>query len=315
MTTPTVFFRGERRDGSGRLTKNGKKLVYEETRIFSLYTDIVLDATYKNRVLVLTNNNLPKVGLAYNLGIPVICRSKSAERNEANPTEWTVTCEFSSEVEEGQEKEDQAGTEPVSWIPVADAQIESYTEYYTWDQDGKKFCNSAGTPFAGSLPHQVSLLKWQFEQFEPPNLTLLEIANRNDTVNETKFYDWPLRSLKLNVKRATIGYYYGYRVWRIEYELTYKPRLVPLPASMGTWDLLVDNRGPVYLGRLGGVGPIVQIPFVTKGSPPSNIEGWLLPDGSAHPNQNAPPNTLTPLAFKIYRSIEFRDFLKVQMQQ
>lgn len=284
----TVFFRGERRQGTGRLRKGDKKLVYEDTRIFSLYSDDPINTT---RGEVLVHPSLPKVGLFYNLGLLVICTSKDCQRMEENPREWEVTCEFSSDVEENKDgsKEGQQGS-PIDWVPIASVGFETYQFYQTVDLDGKPFANSAGEPFNSSLPIQRTLIKWEFDQMEPATLRLDEISERNEVVNSQVFKRIGPQKLKLQVKNASLGYYYGTQAWLISYCLTYKP---------DGWNPRVADIGSFY--KQGGQ----IIPFQTNWPNPQNTTGFLNGNGG---QGNA--NNVFLLDFRNYEQSGFT-FLRI----
>lgn len=286
----TVTLRGEKREGDVRMRKAGKKLVIEETRNYTLFTD---DKS-TSRIAILNTPGLPRVGTTVSSFGLTVCRSISCNRSERNPLEWTAVAEFSSEVEEdtsgANESED---GNPTGFIPIASAQFETYQAYKTKDIEGKPFANTAGSPFDGALPQNRTLVRYDFEQFEPATTTLDEISERNETVNELEFLGKPPKTLRLSVKDASIGFYYGYKVWRINYSLTYKKE---------TWKFSALNIGSYYKQDVGGVQK--EIAFKTAAPNQVNYMGFLNPQGG-------PSSVPTEVEFDIYDTSDFASFLRV----
>jgi hypothetical protein len=152
---------------------------------------------------------------------------------------WDVQATFSSDIEEDSSgaNESQSGN-PIAWTPIAELGFETYTEISFEDAAGNPFDNSANYVYPNGIPLTRTLTKYEFEQFEPATTEIDTIADRNETVNASTFNGRDAKTLRLQVKKATIGYYYGYRVWRVSYALTYKP---------DTWQIKVADVGPWYL--------------------------------------------------------------------
>jgi len=150
-------------------------------------------------------------------------------------------------------------------VPIASVGFETYQFYSVTDLDGKAFSNTAGQPFASSIPFQKTLIKWEFEQLEPATLNLKDIGERNDTLNANTFKRCGKETLKLNVNSASLGFYYGVYCWRISYTLVYKP---------DGWMLKVANQGSYHLQ--GGK----KVPFRTDPPNQQNTIGFLNLNGT-----------------------------------
>lgn len=282
-----ITVRGEKREGNARIRKSGKKLTYEDTYTYLVTTDDI----NTTRLQVLSAAGIPRVGFTRSgLGFAV-CTDVACDRNPVNPYEWTVTANFSSEVEEDTSgaDSDQSG-DPTSWTPIADVSFESYQFYRPFDREQRPFQNSAGLPFSTALPENRTLTKFDFEQFEPATTKLSEIAARNETINELFFLGCEPKTLKLGVNKASIGYYYGYRVWRVDYSMTWKP---------DTWIYKVLDAGPFYLEGAGKKN------FTTRDPGAQNTIGYLNGFGGAS-------NRPVFLPFDIYEELNFSKFLRVK---
>jgi len=277
---------GEKRDGQGSVRKNGKRLVYEETYnyIISSGDDVV------TRYEILSSGVLPIVNVTVGGGGFTVCNGIDANRRENNPRIWDATATFSSDIEEDTSgaNEDQTG-DPTQWVPLAELAFETFTEVSFTDADGDPVKNSANYVFPSGIPLTRTLTRYDFDQFEPPTTTASEIAERNEAVNSVEFEGSDAKTLRLKVRTATIGYFYGFRVWRIGYSLTYKP---------DGWDYKIADIGPWYLDAASPGG---RKKFIVDGSP---IIGNL--DGSG-----APATSAAVLSFDKFPAIDFSDFIRV----
>jgi len=277
---------GQKRTGGGSVKKNGKTLVYEESYRFFVQTDDPLTSRYE----VLSSSAVPKVNVTIGGGGFTICNSVDAERDENNATIWHVDATFSSDIQEDNSgaNETQSG-DPTTWQPIAELGFESFTEVRFTDADGDPFSNSVGIPFASGIPLVRTLTRYDFAQFEPATTKIDTIADRNETVNLGVFNTRLAKTLRLQVKSATLGYYYGFRVWRVSYSLTYKP---------DTWKLKVLDVGNSHL-------PLVNGKFQPyKDSEDNRIFGPL--DGSGNK-----ATTAAVLEFDKYKAISF-SFLRLK---
>lgn len=267
---------GEMREGQAGIKKgSGVTLTYTSTWHFLVVTDDKY--TQREEVLFYTPG-LPVVGLIYG-AIQAISTGVDAVRRKDNPIYWDVTCTFDTGSEsQKQSPSDPDSTDPTTWIPVFT--VDSFeTRDKVLKQDfsptPKKCVNSAKTPFADPLVVAETLCSFSFTQFENVSLTLNDILNRNETVNETAFSGYAARTLKLNVTKAEQGYFVNVPAWRMEYRMTY---------DRSTWDEVRLDVGPTVLtgescidyknkfkivGNLNGFGVQTydapeELPFRTK---------------------------------------------------
>lgn len=285
MTT-TITVRGQKREGSGRVRKSKDKLLFEETYIFSVYADS-LAAT---RLEVLGASGIPVIGQTLSAGGRAVCVGLSADRNPSNAYEWTVTAEFSSEVEEDSSGSNDGQGNPTDWIPIAEMSFETYQFYKQKDIDGKPYINSAGYPFSGGIPETRTIAKFDFDQFEASSLKLEDIIERNETVNLGAFLGKPEKTWKLTITGAKLGFYYGYQAWRISYSLAY---------NQDKWIVQICDKGPFYIenGK--------RNPFKTA-APEQNYIGLLNGQGG-----RGGLNNPVYLDFEQFRKLRFSDFIKL----
>jgi len=276
---------GQKRDGGASVRKNGKRLVYEESISFLVRTDDVLTTRYQ----VLSSSAVPRVNVTIGSGGFTVCTGVDAERDADNPTLWHVKATFSSDIQEDTSgaNENESG-DPTVWTPVAELGFETFTEVSYVDANGDPFDNSAGIPYASGIPLVRTLTRYDFEQFEPITTTVDAIADRNEKVNTATFKGRAAKTLRLQVKNAAIGYYYGYRVWRISYSLVYKP---------DTWVFKVLDVGNTY--KFSGQ----FLPYLDDATPANRIFGPL--DGSG-----GKATTAAILSFDKYDDISF-SFLRL----
>ena len=282
----SITILGEKREGSGSIRKQGKRLVFEEQYSY------IVQASDKNatRLAVLSTPGIPRVGLTLSAGGFAICQSVDCNRDPVNPVIWHVTANFASDVQEDTSgaNESQSG-DPTVWQPIAELSFETYTEPRKVDANGNQIVNSAGQVLQGTLNITRTLVRYDFEQFEPSSTDIDDIADRNEKVNSGTFQGKSAKTLKLTVRSASLGYYYGYKVWRIAYSMVYKP---------DTWQVKLADIGNSYLS--GGV----LVPF--EDSEKNRIVGNLNGSGGKVTDGD-PPATLTK---DIFEAISF-SFLRV----
>jgi hypothetical protein len=277
---------GEMRQGQAGIKKgSGVTLTYTSTWHFLVVTDDKY--TQREEVLFFTPG-LPTVGLIYGL-IQAICTGIDATRRKDNPIYWDVTCTFDTGSEsQKQSASDPDSVDPTTWIPVfvVDS-FETRDKVLKTDfsPTPKKCVNSAKTPFADPLVVAESLCSFAFTQFEDVSLTLNAILDRNETVNETEFANYPARTLKLNVTKAEQGYFVNVPAWRMEYRMTY---------DRSTWDEDRLDVGPTVLTGESCIDLKNKFKIV------GNLNGSGVQTYSD-------PSTLT---FMPRRQLEFADFIR-----
>ena len=279
---------GEKRSGSGSVKQgSNNSLAFTSTVTFIVVTD---STSITREEVLLQTPGLPTVGLLYG-PYQLVCTSKSCTRSEVNPLYWDVVCEFESNNEDQEQDQNNPSDNPTTWIPIF--KVDSFItkeKVITEDRTTptpQKIANSAGTAFETPLTETKSLAQFSFVQFEDPAQDLKTLMDRNDCVNKTTFAGRDARTLLLEVTSAELGYYGGYRAWRVGYKVTYDP---------DTHDVKMLDVGPTNkFGRrcfdLDGLTPII-----------GNLDGAG--------NQVAAGDPPEELTFRIKREIEFADFIR-----
>lgn len=282
---PTID--GTSRKSNFRLTKGKGGLELEFDDIYR----IKADTKDQDRVDVLNTAGLPEVGVTTNG--PAVCASINAERWEANPLYWDVVANFSSNVDEdssGAGSQGQNWGDPTAWVPIAKLAFETYQEVRLVDAAGAAIVNSAGQPFETGIAQRRTLVRYDFDQFEPATTSIDTISERNETVNDAIFKGKAVKTLLLSVREATLGFFYGYSVWRVGYSLTYKK---------DNWRRKRLDIGNSYLS--GGV----LLPY--KDSEGNRIVGPLDGAGAKQTAGTAP----AILTFDEFSTSTFADFLRI----
>lgn len=256
---PTV--QGRNRVGSCRLRSRQGMPVYEVT-----YSYMVLaDSVYQSELQILQADGLPLVYITPEPDGVAICQSKSGTRRPESVLIWDVVCEFSSEIEEGQQS--QGGTpdpssDPAVWVPVYETKYERLQEVVTKDQSGSAIVNSAGQAFETGLTITRHIPVWEFYQFEPATVTDEDIIARCETVNSATFKGRAAKTLLCVVLTSVIGFYYGRRLRLTQYQLKYNPRdwqhkRLDVGTQYKSGTTLLDftsSDGSIMLGSLNGSG-------------------------------------------------------------
>lgn len=276
---------GQTRKRGGSIRRTGGRLVFEHEEEYF----VMADTLSQDHDEILLTAGLPVAGLTVH--DRALCNGKSATSDPIQPLLWTVTATYSSEVEEGgNESQENQGGDPTAFIPIAELAYESYQDVSILDASGTPVLNSANQPFETGFLRPRTLVRLDFEQFEPTSVTDEDIAERNETVNSAEFKGKAAKTLKLSVRSAAIGWYYGYRVWRIGYSLTYKK---------DTWRRTRLDIGNSYLS--GGT----LLPYLDNDG--NRIVGNLNGSGAKASVGTAP----TILYFDEMESLNFSDFLRI----
>lgn len=252
---PTLV--GEKREGGVSVRKSGRSLSIETTHSYRVKADSKSDS----RATIMATSGLPIVGSTLNG--PAICTGKTCNRDPANPLYWDVEVTFSTDSEDDSSgASEAAGSDPSTWTPIAELAFETYTEVGLTDASGNPVVNSAGQPFETGFARPRTLVRLDFDQFEPTSVTDEDLIERNETVNNATYKGKAAKTLKLSIRSATIGTYFGYAAWRVSYSLTYKPdtwqrtRLDIGNCYLSSGNLLpyTDNEGNRIVGPLDGSG-------------------------------------------------------------
>lgn len=183
---------------------------------------VVVDSPYVPYSTVYSTPGLPTVNVTQSPQGLGICRSKVAKRWTQNALYWTVTCEFSSAVDERSNIQDPA-VNPVTWVPVYETKFERLQEIVTKDKNGDAIANSAGRPFSNGLTVNRFIPVWEFYQIENP-VSDEVIVERMETVNEFAFKGRAAKTLLCVVLSSVVGYYYGQRRRLTHYSLKYNSK-------------------------------------------------------------------------------------------
>ncbi len=306
---PTLIVDGvELRDRSGGIRLNGTTIEYVERRAY------LVDGGSRNvtRAEVLTTAGLPIVGISVlDNGSGAVCSGIEANTIPQNPQYWRVVADFSTQASD-QRLADVAtpNPNPTSWIPVWRTDYEKMPFESHVDATGKKLVNSAGTPFAGSMTQFRTVTSFTFTQYEADTLTEADIADRNETINESNFRGFPKYTLLLSVVSSDRGYFNAYPARKMTYTLKFYRG-----AKAGTfkewngsswataaldagWRFLAKDVGPEYLS--GGA----KKPYLIEGHRAiANLDGAGAVVASA--------GEAAILAFEDHRAIDFNTFLRV----
>lgn len=221
----------EKRGGSAGERLEGTKIILTESYNYLIYSD---DRFASRQQILYETPGLPLVGLVYEEN-GLRCISRDAKRDEVNPHYWQATAEFNNGVESQKKDPANPSPDPTTWFPVFS--IDSFeTREKVLNKDltpdtetlpGRSGpgpywgLNSAYDPFETPLTGTYTLCSFSGSQFEDGSLTLEEILDRNDTVNDDEFFGKPKYTLKMNVTSAVLGLYVGVLCWRIGYKFTY----------------------------------------------------------------------------------------------
>lgn len=203
------------RDGGFTIRSVGGLPVIDETYSWI----VVVDAPNVPYSTVYSTPGLPTVGITQSPQGLGICRSKTAKRWTQNALYWTVTCEFSSAVDERSNVQNPA-VDPVTWVPVYETKFERLQEIVTKDKSGKAIANSAGRPYSTGLTVGRYIPVWEFYQIEAP-VSDETILDRMETVNEFAFKGRAAKTLLCIVLSSVVGFYYGQKRRLTQYSLKY----------------------------------------------------------------------------------------------
>jgi hypothetical protein len=213
---------GEARQGGFSVKSSGGVPTLVETYEFRVKADSI----NASRISVSFTPGLPIVNQSISAFGLTTCRSKDATRDPINPLYWDVVCEFSSEVEENQDRggADEFGSDPTEWLPIYETRFERMSEIVNVDVNGDPIDNSRNEMFPEGMTRTRFIPIWTFFQFEPPTVTDETIITRNEVVNSGTFKGRAAKTLLCTVVKSTIGFYYGQKLRFSQYELRYNVR-------------------------------------------------------------------------------------------
>jgi len=116
---------------------------------------------------------------------------------------------------------------------------------------------SGGTAPSGTGSPNDGGIIWSYKPPVSGAVNIDQIEARSDAINSTAFLGRPAKTLLLEVRKATIGTYYGYRVWRVDYAVKYKKDTWTIKQysmgwryKSGTDKKSFDDNGAPFLGKL-----------------------------------------------------------------
>lgn len=229
------YIKGEKREGGVRTRTQDGVVVYEQDYHFW----IIADNIHQSRYDLIATPGLPQTNVTM-LG-NMVCKSVNIERHPDKAILHEATCTFSSVVAEGLSPSTPQQGDPTAWIPQGTISFEPYQEVLRKDLDDAPFVNSANKPFRNGLVRQRRIASITFTQWEALSAdTKVDQLLERVAMNSVEFLGKPVHTLLLQLDRAVLGSFYGYRCWKMQYTLKYKP----WPAADG------DLKGGWYIQQL-----------------------------------------------------------------
>lgn len=242
---------GEKPGRNGQLQSNKDGMTYSVDRTYFVQSSVKNDS----EINVLATTGLPIIGLSSLAGFPgTICRSLRPQQNAKQPQLWEVTANFSTQpINQDAPNTGPGGTpnpDPTTWIPRYSGKMQYYQEvvYEDFSSTPKQYVNYAGVPFSEPLTITRPIIVYDFWQMEAPTITDKAIGDRNDCINSSGVTrgssTYPQYTLKASILEFERGYFYGYDVVNIHYQLAYKP---------SKWTVKPIQVGYEYRVAAGGV--------------------------------------------------------------
>ncbi len=224
-------------------------------------------------------------------GLQLLAKAKSANQDKEYRKRWYVTVDFDNEPskDDNNGNEQQQGSDPVTWIPVAEIVSEDYDEYSVVDINGVVIVNSARQPFDTPILRPTTVGVLDFVQYELDNQNAYDILDRNNTVNDTTFLSKSSKKWLLKVKKATLLFKNGRRWWSVSYQLKFRN---------STWRDIRLNVGEYYLSGAD------KVYFRDNKKNPVSLGNLTTTGGDGG-------TTVTTLGFDIYATSTF-SFLRIQ---
>ena len=194
------------------------------------------DHVPQNKMEILSTTGIPIMGVTPSPTGFGICVGKDARFWPQKPLYWTVSADFSTNVEQGQDNPDPT-TPPEAWIPVYQQKMRRIEELFSKDAAGTVYANSAGYRFGG-LTRPRYLPVWDIYQFESTSVTDEQVIDRAEKTNSAVFKGRAINTLLLTVQDSTVGYFYGQLRRYTQYQLVYKK---------DEWTVKKRDVGPTYV--------------------------------------------------------------------
>jgi hypothetical protein len=289
---------------------------------------IQADSYDQNRETVLHGTSgVPEYGVIYG---PLALQLVGAEgtRMQEHSLLWDCVYHLSNSVDDAENTNQSTGApqtgDPTLWVPVVELGFEEYEEVFrsslTIDADERHpdlggtdplgynaiaWTNSAAIPYDTGFSMRKRIITRTFTQYEKAvgsgAVTIDQIESRDDTLNKSVFLGRPKRTVKLNVLKAVLGFYYGVRCWRVDYQLSYKKNDWRIKQHDVSWEYVDPAVHPSGLDAESPPSDIKYIAFKRSQYDSDPRMGALNGKGLPATNQFRPAMRY----HKAYESIEF----------
>lgn len=198
--------------------------------------------------------------------------------------------------------------EPVDFLSTAWAATTAYRAGQYVTKGGQKyvcvvFGTSGSTGPVGTTPGATegdgSVLWRNVGASGAGGTRLDDLENRCDTVNSHAFMGRDAGKLLLEVRRAEIGTYFGFRAWKIEYAMKY---------NKNGWLHKVADMGYRYKEYDPAASAFVKKPFVSDESGAVFL-GKL--NGTGGPVADQIDDDPAELSFRVYDTLDFNTFIRM----
>jgi hypothetical protein len=220
-----TYLKGRRKGTTGKLSKSGGKIVYTETWLYCVISDIINESPLN----VINTPGLPQIeySSAPNTGGICVCTGLDPKQNAQSPYVWEVTVEFSTDTKD--QDTNNNNPDPTQWKPLYEGKVETYPEvmYQDFSPTPLRYVNSAKSKFPEPLIVNRPIIVYDFFQYEPATLTDIAIGDRNDTINDAAARNgmFPKYSLKCTISNFERGWFYNTACVRVNYSIAYKKSL------------------------------------------------------------------------------------------
>lgn len=276
--------------------KKGKKVKYQggngEFTVSIPLSFIVYDESGVSKEGdILSTVGLPQLNRTWvidGINSTLVCRSKEAEQWDSNNKYWTVNCELvTADMPTlpggggGGGSEENDPPDPKTWTPLINLEYETIERPIYTDIFGTPILNLAKRSYASPKTRKVLVPCITFTQYEDPNQRLIDILQRNESINVSSFFGGMVGSWLLTVDDCDLGYKNGFLCWRIDYKIRYLTFNISLIqdyvyTNIATGQtVLATQAGIVEDGRISGwLDVLPQEDYIdVEGRPVVDING------------------------------------------
>lgn len=207
---------------SGRSGNIDDKYRRDYRRVFQVITNNTYDEAAAIIASPLVNADVPSLWDSYEnrdgsfVDNGALCTKITIDQNPEEPTDWTLTCEFSSNVTD----ETLQNKDPLSRPPDISVDFDQFQEPFDVDLVGQSLVTSAGQKFDPPVMRDDSRPVIVIERNEP-TFDYTVAANYKDAINSDIVLGFQPLTLKLRMG-ARRAYENGVIFWRVRYQLSYK---------------------------------------------------------------------------------------------